>query len=168
MVSAYHRALSGDFSDSAGEPEAQLLWRSMAFAAGMDVKPLTPEALPDTPHLLSSLTCLQEIRAASISLGARNTQPWLDKHRRCHEPSIPRSTCALALSEAWHALGSMPDETLLLRLTDVERSARAEGFAELVVEAAALRALTCARMDLTEAMLILAASGIEDVHVFDA
>ncbi|MEM6532246.1 MAG: hypothetical protein AAF654_06460 [Myxococcota bacterium] len=151
MASAYENALIGDFDGEDGTAGVGTLRRSMAFAAGLAVHPVTLDDVSDTPDLAGSLTCLQEVRSASVSFRKDAVEGWLAKHRRCHAPGESRSRIALALSEAWVALQGAPTAGLIAHLAELERASRQAGFAELLLEAASLRALAAAADDRPQA-----------------
>ncbi|MEO1170932.1 MAG: hypothetical protein AAFX94_02620 [Myxococcota bacterium] len=151
MVTAYEKALVGDFSDPGQNESERTLWRSMAHAAGLDVAGVEPENVVSRRNLSASLTCLQEVRAACVSFRGASARAWYDLHQQCHIADSPRSALALVLSEAWLELRSGPLPGCDTRLEELERSARQNGFAELVLEAATLRAIAAAQADRQEA-----------------
>lgn len=153
-LAGYEAALLGDFSIGGASHAERILLHAMSLAAGLEASPLAPEQVQPGPHVASSLTCLQRVRAHILSFQSTEALAWLERHRHCHDPSDPRSQVALGLAEAWLRLQRGTTPTLKDELARLERLARDEGFAELVLEAASLRALAVTESDLEEATRI--------------
>ncbi len=153
-LAGYEAALLGDFSSGGASREETLLLQSMAYAAGIAPAPLETDAVAPTAHVASSLTCLQQVRAHIVTFDSNKASEWLNLHRRCHDPRSARSQTALGLSECWLRLRGGASPALDEELARLERAAREGGFAEMVLEAASLRALAMTETDRDEATRI--------------
>lgn len=151
----YEAALRGSFLGGSSDEEDELLYAAMAFAAGIVASPpRAPHEAPVTTAL--ALTALQMVRTSVIGFRVADAEPWIRFIREAKVSADSRARCASHIGDVWLRLAGIGNslEGAFNTLEEVEAAARGEGFAEMVVEAAALQALVLMRSSLADATRI--------------
>lgn len=150
----YMAALRGDFASAdSGDGLMNMLIRTMGRAAGLDLAPVSPSDIHG--HEVDEIVALivhQEIRAHAIQLHTQDLGGWRNLLEACESASLSsRGHHATRCARAWATL-DIQQVPSLTSLAELEASARRDGLAEFVLEAAALTALVQARTDINDAM----------------
>lgn len=151
----YEAALRGSFLGGSSDEEDELLYAAMAFAAGIVASPpRAPHEAPVTTAL--ALTALQMVRTSVIGFRVADAEPWIRFIREAKVSADSCARCASHIGDVWLRLAGIGNslEGAFNTLEEVEAAARGEGFAEMVVEAAALQALVLMRSSLADATRI--------------